>query len=367
MVGGGPAGAVAAYHLARNGARVALLEKERLPRYKTCGGGVVARARRLLPIGIDHLVERECRVVEMRLSDTGVRFRVERRQPIVAMTMRATLDKALVDAACQAGSALFAPCRVQGVSALRDGVVLGTSRGSMRARFVIAADGVASPIARAAGWRTPLRGIPALEWELWLAPGTSRSPARHAEFDCGFIQDGYAWSFPKRAHVSVGIVSANRGRAGLRADLGRYLEQRGIGAVRGVERHGFTIPTTPRADGFLRHRVMLAGDAAGLVDPVSCEGISYAALSGKLAALTLLEERFDEARVKSGYESALRTRGLADLAVARKLARLLYRPSRARNALLRRYGQRLCELLTEAMIGNTSYRQLAWTLLKARA
>src|SRR5439155_17303715 len=94
VVGSGPAGAAAALPLAEHGLRVAIVEKARLPRYKTCGGAILRRAVRSLPIDISSVVERECHAVEMNLSPR-LRFQSVRPFPVISMTMRDAFDKLL--------------------------------------------------------------------------------------------------------------------------------------------------------------------------------------------------------------------------------------------------------------------------------
>jgi flavin-dependent dehydrogenase len=113
VVGAGPAGASAALALARGGASVALIEKELLPRYKTCGGGLVGRALTALPEGLDLPLEQACVAVEMRFEDDDLRFRVKREEPIVSMVMRADLDRALADAATRDAKRISRTTRFQ--------------------------------------------------------------------------------------------------------------------------------------------------------------------------------------------------------------------------------------------------------------
>src|SRR5208283_840099 len=95
VVGAGPAGSSAAYELARHGARVALVEKASMPRYKTCGGGVVFRALRLLPFDVSEAIDRQCHAAELNLADAGLSFLVKRDYPLVSMTMRENFDNLL--------------------------------------------------------------------------------------------------------------------------------------------------------------------------------------------------------------------------------------------------------------------------------
>src|SRR5213595_1717620 len=125
VVGAGPAGATAALTLARHGLSVALLERGALPRYKTCGGGLVARALALLPPEVDRVLERRCPQAELHLLDANRHYRA-------------------------AGAALRTPCTVRGVRLGPRDVRLETDAGPVTAAFVIAADGATGELARLA-------------------------------------------------------------------------------------------------------------------------------------------------------------------------------------------------------------------------
>src|SRR5262249_13098916 len=156
--------------LARAGVDVTLLDRAPLPRDKTCGGGVVARALDSLPPDVEIPIERRLGRVESRFVGAGVSVTVEREWPLVHMASRAPLDLALVEAARDAGAVIRARCGVERVGLAPDHVRLETSRGPFRARFLIAADGATGPTARAAGWSEPLAAVPALDAEVAVSP-----------------------------------------------------------------------------------------------------------------------------------------------------------------------------------------------------
>ncbi|HEV2751774.1 MAG TPA: geranylgeranyl reductase family protein [Gemmatimonadales bacterium] len=357
VVGGGPAGATAARMLAERGLNVVLLEREALPRYKTCGGGLVARAFQYLPNEVHGVVERNCEVAELHLLDRDLHFRAKRRTRFIAMTMRDRLDQTLATAAVAAGAELRAQCRVTGVHQESEGVRLDTDRTPVRAGFVIAADGATSDVARLAGWSDGRHLIPALEYEVQVDDATLDRFARAPRFDVGLVPYGYAWVFPKATHLSVGVLTAHRGAINLHRHLEDYLRAIGL-APRSIRRHGFVIPTRPRAGPLARERVLLTGDAAGLADPLTAEGISLAAWSARLAveaihgAWTVGPE---PGRVRAAYTALLRPM-LADLRVGRWLARLLYDHPPARAWLFRRMGQRLVDAITDVFLGERTYR-----------
>lgn len=355
IVGAGPAGAAAALALRGKGRRVAILEKAELPRYKTCGGGVLRRAAALLPLEIGSVVERECPAAELVHHEPGLRFVCRRQRPVISMVMRDRFDHLLVRAAEQGGAQLFAGAAVTGVELSGEGVRLATSAGEFRVSFVIAADGANSLVARKLGFPELRHVVPALESEVTLPSDAAERLMQTARFDFGFVPAGYAWVFPKRDHLSIGVLTTRRGAANLPDYYRRYLDLLGIGQPLREEKHGYLIPCEPRRGMFARQRVLLVGDAAGLADPVTAEGITAGILSGQLAAQAIAAGDGDPIAVARGYREQLEKRLLRELRVARWLARVLYDWPRLRVALLSRHGQRLSELITQIVTGETSY------------
>jgi len=356
IVGAGPAGAAAALALGGKGLRVGIIEKGMPPRYKTCGGGVLSRASALLPLDIREAVERECHAAELVHHAPALRFVCRRERPIISMVMRDRFDHLLTEAAVRAGAQFFANTTVADVVAGETHVVLATSAGEFRARMVIAADGAASVVARKTR-RAELRGVvPALECEVTLSPAQMAPLMETARFDFGVVPFGYAWVFPKRDHLSIGVLTTRRGAANLPEYYRRYLDVLGIGTPLREERHGYIIPCLPRDGMFGARRILFVGDAAGLADPVTAEGITAGILSGQLAARAIVAGAFEERAVKRIYEQTLTEKLLRDLRIARGLARVLYEWPRVRAAFFKRRGQSASELITRIVTGENSYR-----------
>lgn len=356
VIGAGPAGCSAALGLAQIGYAVVLLEKAALPRYKTCGGGVLQRAFKLLPPEAEAVVERSFNSVALHFLDSDLSFVAARPQPLVHMTMRADLDGLLAREAQKAGVQLMESCSVQRVNAQADRVEIISDRGMFQAKFVIAADGVHSVTAKTAGWPELPLLAPALEYEIDLAAEDFAPFGRMPRFDFNAIDAGYAWVFPKRAHLSVGILSTRRVCPDLQRRLADYLKRVGLTRIQKTEKHGWLIPLAPRRGPLARGRVLLVGDAAGLVDPVTAEGISHAIQSGQLAAAALAESRLDVARAGAIYQSLLEKHILGELRAGRFLARFLYHHRRIRNGAFRLGGQRLCEFVADVVLGERCYR-----------
>jgi geranylgeranyl reductase family protein len=361
VVGGGPAGACAAFALAEAGARVVLLEKADLPRYKTCGGGVVGRALRALPASLRaavdaSVVERPCHAAALHFGAEGLRFETRRPRPVIAMVMRERFDAALVAAAQAAGAEIRPRCAVRDVVLRADRCELDTVDGPVVARFVIAADGVTGVTARRAGWPPPRGCAPCVEAEVSVGDGDFARLAEVARFDFGVVPVGYGWVFPKRAHLSIGLATT-RGGANLHVALARYLEALGLGRPERIDQHGFLIPLAPRAGGVVRGRVLLTGDAAGLADPVTGEGISAAIESGTKAARAILEDAGEPTRVAERYERALGALR-RELGLGRGLAHLTYHRPRLRRWIFERCGQTLSDAVTDVMLGDTTYARI---------
>jgi len=359
VVGAGPAGSAAALGLSRRGVRVALLERERMPRYKTCGGGVVERARRRLEVDIAPVVERTCERVVLGLAPDGREIEVQRPGGVVHMTLRAVLDQRLAAAAREAGATVVEGCTVTGLREASGRALLETSLGEIAARLVVAADGVSSRTARSAGWPAIAELAPALECEVEVERGDFERLCGAARFDLGLPATGYAWVFPKRAQLSIGVASLQRGPAPLEQALETYLERLGIARPLRAERHGWPIPLAPRPAGLARGRVLLAGDAAGLADPLTAEGIGPALVSGRAAAEAIADSGLDPERAAHLYTERLEAGLLAELAAARKLAQLLYRRPGLRSLAFALRGRALAELFTDVVTGQRSYTSVA--------
>lgn len=357
IVGAGPAGASAALALAASGLSVVVLERQPWPRYKTCGGGVTGRAMRELA-GIDVPVAHHCHRVELNLLDCGLSFNETRAEPLVSMVMRGDFDAALMTAATDAGATLIDNSPVTRLDPDETGVAIITPRGSIRAGLVILADGALSPLARSRGWPDGRRMIPALEWEVPVDDLTMARFHDTARFDFGVVSDGYAWIFPKGHHLSAGLGAFEGRQHKLPLILQRYLDQLEIRPTGPIQRRGALIPVSPRRAPFARERLLLVGDAAGLTDPLTGEGITFAIRSGRLAAASIISGELNPPAVAARYERALREQILPEIQHGALLSALLYRFPAWRRRIFARRGAQLTRRMSDVICGQTSYREI---------
>ena len=294
VVGAGPAGSATAIRLARGGATVLLADQARFPRDKPCGGGLTGRAVRELPVDVTPVVEDVVHSFEVRLR---YRKRFERRSdvPLVLMTQRRRLDAFLVEQAAAAGAVFRDGVTTEGLAVGPDGATLRIGGTPVQGRVLVGADGVNGRVARAAGLGGgTLYGI-ALEGNGPLLDGQ----AGRATIELGVVPGGYGWVFPKDGHANYGVGGWAAEGPRLRAHLRRLCVEHGIDDAKLTDLHGRRLPIR-RTTGVSRGPVLLVGDAAGLVDPLSGDGIYEALLSARLAAAAILSGRLDE------YDARLR-------------------------------------------------------------
>jgi len=306
--GAGPAGSMAAYHLARRGIPTLILEKAHFPRYKVCGAGLTHKILKEIPFDVSEVFEtrvhqvifsRGFREVFVRTSD----------DPLIYCTMREKLDEFLLSKAVSAGAKVVFGAKVEEARQHQDYAQVVTKSGTYYSRFLIGADGASGAVARSAGLRENI--MPGMAWEAEVTadPETVKAYAGTLLLDWGTFPGGYGWVFPKKDHFSIGVggpASLSKWLMPYYRMLTQYMaggldiqdtgcrmqdaEYRIPRPVPGIQILGTTslkswpIPVRVEKSRFHNGRMLVAGDAAGLTDPLTGEGIYYAVRSGKLAA-----------------------------------------------------------------------------------
>lgn len=323
VVGAGPAGSSAAYHLAIAGRKVLVLEKEVFPRHKPCAGAVSQKALPLLDFDWQGVVESVPRTVIFSFRPER-QVRVELEKPIVYLVMRDRFDTLLVDRARQAGAEIKEGITVENVCVDRGEVAVKTRDHSYRASYVLGADGATSRIAQSLNLLKGRLFGAAVAIEVELG---QEAWARHngvMRVDCGAIPLGYGWIFPKAGYASVGIGTSSRG-IDLNKYSRKYLEQEGLGKAKVISWKGHLLPADGgRKKALTAHRAMLLGDAAGMVDPLTGEGIYYALKSGIIASRAIIQKDNPE-QATAFYQDRISKEVFPELSAASRIAGLFYR------------------------------------------
>ncbi len=353
VVGGGPAGSTAARRLARAGASVLLLDRARFPRDKPCGGGVTLRAAHEQEMDLSPVVERT--VVGVRLSlRLGAAFERRYEEPLTCMTQRGRLDAYLAEGAVEAGAAFHDGEPVRALETDHRDVTVRTESGSYAARAVIGADGANGVVGRAAELRAGAEEAVALEGNVPCPQGVPEAWREVAALDLGGLAGGYGWVFPKGDHLNVGVGAWKYAAFTLRPKLAALCRRYGFDPGELEALRGHHLPVRVPGSTIARGPVALVGDAAGLVDPLSGEGIHTAFLSGRLAAEAALGFLAGEAEDFSPYQRAV-DRGLQrELIAARKLQELFHFAPPPYVALLR-HSERFWRFLCQCMRGERTY------------
>jgi geranylgeranyl reductase family protein len=330
VLGGGPAGSVAAERLARAGLRVTLFD-EKLAWEKPCGGGLTYKAYNTYPFLLENETPKKF-VTDTYLSASKAgRVRMKLTQPLVIYS-RFDLNNMLLERAAAAGTQME---QTRVLSAKRNGSrwELATRNGSATADFCVVATGA----------RNSMRDFGTLygRADTMYALGYY-VPSRQDHIDIQFLPklEGYIWVFPRCGHLSVGICGKGESAQSLRARLERYMSEKGIPA-KDATFYGHMLPSLETSS-WRHNRVagdgwIAVGDAAGLVDPITGEGLYYAIRSGDLASQVILGEQPASATAHA-YRSLLHHDFMGDLEFGATLAKRVF------------LGSFLCSSVPERMV-----------------
>jgi geranylgeranyl reductase family protein len=357
ILGAGPAGARAAYVLARRGAPVTIFDASH-PREKPCGGGVTGRALARVADAIEIGAFPRTAIRTARFAPDAV---VDLDGDALAVASRAAFDLALLDAAQRAGARLVR-ARVTDVSVGRDAATIETTAGRFSAAFIVGADGANSLVRRRVA-------MPFRRDQLSIATGFFAHGVTSAEIVIELTPRpaGYIWSFPRPGHLAIGICAqADAGitPATLRARTASWIERTSLANGARLEPYSWPIPSLSTADfdtlPLAGERWALAGDAAGLVDPITREGIFFALASGEWIA-----EALSGRDPAIAYGSRVRDEAVSELRRAAQLKAGFFRPAfiallleaLRRSAAVRR-------VMADLVAGRQPYAQLKWRLIK---
>jgi len=278
VVGAGPAGSTAAQVAAEAGCRVLMLDRAHFPRYKTCGGGITGFSLTAMPDAARAAFEAE--ITDFGLSRRGRdRVMLHADEPFLGMVQRERFDQLLADAAVAAGAVFRDGTAVRGLAEDDEGVTVRLEGEELRARVVVGADGSSG---RTSGYVGVEFAGSDLGLEVELA-ASGHDWSHTALFDWGADRGAYAWLFPKRDALTIGVIQRTGLPDATRAYLELWLRQLGLAGATRVRESGHLTRWRSRRSPLRRGSVLVAGEAAGLLEPWTREGISFALRSGAMA------------------------------------------------------------------------------------
>jgi geranylgeranyl reductase family protein len=303
VIGAGPAGSTSAHRPAHAGLSTLLVDRASFPRDKPCGGGVTARAASLLPFSLDPVVEVAVDRFKFGLS-YGKRFLRVSGRPLVLMTERLNLDAFLVSRAIDVGAVFRDGTTIRNVQLHCDGATVRAECWRAKARAVIGADGANGTTARQLGISGVREHLVALETDVPLGLVDRSAYQRRLVVEVGTVRGGDGWILPRLDHLDVGIVGWRTEGPQLRKHLHRLARSLGLDPAALENVRGYRLRLRSPGDPLSKGRCILIGDAAGLIDPLSGEGIHSAFLSAKLGSEAVAALLHGKAQDLSAYSQA---------------------------------------------------------------
>ncbi|MFD3442334.1 geranylgeranyl reductase family protein [Streptomyces sp. NPDC058685] len=335
VVGAGPAGASAAYAAAVAGRQVLLLEKAELPRYKTCGGGIIGPSRDSLPPGFELPLLDRVHAVTFSMNGRLARTRRSRRM-LFGLINRPEFDAGLVEQAQKAGAVLRTGVTVSRVEQHgpavpdRRTVAVVTSDGeTVLTRAVVGADGSASRIGAHVGVKLDQVDL-GLEAEIPVPASVAEDWAGRVLIDWGPMPGSYGWVFPKGETLTVGVISARGEGAATKRYLEDFIARLGLAGFEPSISSGHLTRCRSDDSPLSRGRVLVCGDAAGLLEPWTREGISFALRSGRLAGewavrISEAHDAVDARRQALNYAFAIKAGLGVEMGVGRLMLKIFER------------------------------------------
>ncbi|MFS8822176.1 geranylgeranyl reductase family protein [Synechococcus sp. 'PEA 65AY6A-5F PE A'] len=367
IVGAGPAGGSAAYHLAKRGRSVLVLEKDPLPRYKPCGGGVSPMVAAWFDFDFSPAISLKIRQIRYtwRGGDPVVAD-LDLKEP-VWMVRREVFDHYLIQQAQKQGAALQTECPVSGIEWQSDRWQVMTATGPVWGRYVIGADGAKGSMAKWLGFQNRQRRLAAaLEAEVPV----SEPKTAAAHFDFGAVSNGYIWNFPKADGYSIGAGTFRGGeKQNLREIAAEYAQSFGVD-LKSVRQFGHPICLWEGDQPLHSQNALLVGDAACVVDPFTAEGIRPSLLTGMLAAQAIDQALAGDTEALANYSARVQQEWGSEMRWAKRIAALFYRfpgvgyrVGVKRPGATRRMGQILAGELRYSDVASSAIRQLSAGLL----
>jgi flavin-dependent dehydrogenase len=265
----------------------------------------------------------ECRITTADFSYIGQNHCICTENQVAGYTVRRDrFDYKLLQSAAAAGAVIFTEHQVNAINFTGNGVNLTTPQGIFYGRYLAGADGALGLSARVCGESRRRKLITCYEAKVKVEPDVRQRWKSRLSIDAGRTR-GYAWVFPKSDHLSVGITCHKSPTGKLKQLFYEYLDSLDLGEYSILKQRGALIPLCGQNSRAVHDRLLLLGDAAGLADPLTGEGLYSAILSAQLAAQTI-KKSLDSGTL-ADYQAVLEKEIIANLKIAARLAGIIYR------------------------------------------
>ena len=289
VIGGGPAGSAAARTLAAGGINVCVVDKCIFPRDKLCGGLLTLRSKKIFDkvfgVSWDPIIDVISRGVVFYYKDRFLNSIGNYRD--LHFTRRYNFDNYLLREAEKAGANLVLGNAVKNIN-IRDKLLILGDGALLTYKYLIGADGVNSIIAKTLFGNSFNKSTIAFGLEMEIPINDQHKSIVDPEIYFGVVRWGYGWVFPKKNTLTVGIAGLYSKNQDLKKEFIGFLKIR-FGDIPEAGIKGHYIPFGDYRDQPGINNILLCGDAAGLVEPITGEGIAFAMQSGYYAALSIIE------------------------------------------------------------------------------
>ncbi|MDI6601860.1 MAG: geranylgeranyl reductase family protein [Thermoanaerobacteraceae bacterium] len=283
VVGAGPAGSTLAGKLSSIGLKVMLLEKQEWPRFKPCGGGITKRCYEIMDTDISSVIEDITYSLILTLNHK-IGVELISHSPIIYQADRMRFDDLLVENAINNGATFHIKEKFLDFNLNEGYINVETDMDTYKCRVLVGADGINSTVGRKAGFRKVHTGT-AMEAEIGPLNKDMNRLKGKVHIDFGIIKGGYGWNFPKEDSLSIGVGTFRHRVMDIKKNLYDMLDKEGIKSSDEVYLYGHPLAFPDgKSRKYNNGNVLLVGDAAGLADPFTGEGIYYAIESARIAS-----------------------------------------------------------------------------------
>jgi len=321
IVGAGPAGATLGFELTRKGLDVLILEKDRLPRPKTCAGGITVKAAELLDLDISPVVHHMVYGFRVKYKNKK-EFTRWYDEPLIYMVMRDEFDHLLVQRAQATGAVVADNQRVSRLQVTSKGVEVLTDHDVFTTKILVGADGARSIVAENLGLMTGTEFGIGMEAEIAVSKEQMANWDSLAGLSIGYNRGGFGWVFPKKDHLSVGIGGTLRQAKRLKSVYREVIEAHDLGSYENIKVRSHYLPVRKNGAAIQCERSLLIGDAAGLVDPFTGEGIYNAIRSACIAAPVIIRSLQTGNVNLTGYQEAVDRELMPELKASRAFSKI---------------------------------------------